>query len=505
LNERKKRERRILIKREKAKRKWEKSYLEFFKRAWRELEPNTKLNLNWHIIYLCKRLQAEIERIIKRKKKVRDIIINVPFRSGKTRIVNEILNAWAWTIAPHLKFITSSYEAELSTRKATSCRRVMRTKWYQRHWPLKMVIDQNNKAFYQNEKSGYRMATSTQGTATGEGGDVLIIDDPIKPLEANSEVALNKAIEHYEQTFYSRLNEPSIGIRIIIMQRLHENDLTGHLLAKCPADYEHICFPGEETDNIKPTHFSRYYKNGLFDRVRLDYETLEKYKIILGSFGYAGQILQTPNPATGGIFKKYNWAFWQKSGQKFEPVKFKDEDGALLSCPLVTLPNTFDEQMQAWDTPFKDTDISTFCSGGHIGKKGPDIYLMDEVHKKMDYPAAVKAVKSFSKLHPKRSSIIIEDKANGPAIVADLKRTMAAIIPIPADKDKLTRAMPLSRAVESKNVFLPHPNIKPWVYDFIDEFAKFPKGKYNDRVDMLAHGYNKIQNVFAYKNIDGKI
>jgi predicted phage terminase large subunit-like protein len=379
--------------------------------------------------------------------------------------------------------------------------------WYQKNWSssFRFTTDQNVKSYFQNDQYGFRMATSTGGQVTGEGGDVLIQDDPINPKMANSEVELQNAIDYYEQTLYSRLNEHDVGLRIIIMQRLHEDDISGHLLAKAPDKYRHICFPGEESEDINPPDCRKYYVNGLFDPVRLPPEVLADHKENLTIYGYSGQILQRPSPDVGGMFKKYNWCFWLEPGQDYKPVKFKNEAGDFVYCKQAFRPTDYADQIQTWDMSFKDTAGSSFVSGGHWARSGPNIYLFDEVHKRLDYPGTVDAVKDFSFMHPQRSGIFIEDKANGPAVIADLGRTISGIIPIKADTDKVTRATPLCRGQTAQNIYLPHPEGAPWVLDFIDEFAKFPKGKHDDRVDMSAHAYNQIHEVYEYENIDARI
>jgi predicted phage terminase large subunit-like protein len=345
------------------------------------------------------------------------------------------------------------------------------------------------------------MATGTSGQATGEGGDIIILDDPINPRMAGSETELKNAIEFYEKTIYSRLNEHEIGLRVIVMQRLHEDDLCGHLLSKSPGKYQHICLPGEETDDINPPEARRFYVDGLFDQVRFSRSILADHKEVLTDYGFSGQINQRPAPEVGGMFKKYNWCFWGDG----RPVKFKNEKGEWVTCRQAGKPGRFDEQLQAWDLPFKDTEGTSFASGGHWGRVGPDIYLLDEDHRHLDYPGAVDAVRSLSARYPGRSCILVEDKANGPAVIADLRRSIPAIIPVKAEVDKVTRATPFSRAQAARNIFLPHPDSNAWVYDFIGEFAKFPKGKYNDRVDMAAHAYNKFNDYFEYQNVKAKI
>lgn len=349
------------------------------------------------------------------------------------------------------------------------------------------------------------MATSTGGEATGEGGDIVIIDDPIKPKEANSEIQRQNANDFFDFTLYSRLNDHRTGLFLVIMQRLHEEDLCGHLDEKMGEDFETICIPGELSDDVSPKSLRKFYRDGLFDPTRFSRDILKKHKITLLDYGYSGQIQQRPAPDVGGLFKKYNWCFWIRPGQNLPPPKFRNEKGEVVESLVRQLPGSFEDEIQAWDMSFSDTEDSSFVSGGHLTVKSPNFYLVDEVHRRMDYPATVQAVKEFYHIHPRRSGVFVEEKANGPAVIADLKRTFPSIIPVKAETDKVTRAMPLCRAQTARNVFLPHPHNAPWVDEFIQEFANFPKGKYDDRVDMMAHGFNELSKFFEYSTVEARI
>ena len=242
----------------------EMSFYEFFKQAWHVVEPSVPLSTNWHHEYICDLLQKECERIIAQKPKTKDIIINVPFRSTKSLIVTVMFPVWAWIKSPKLRFITSSYSATLSIELATKSRDIIFSDWFKRRWGDVFHIkkDQNLKERYENNHIGMRRATSVGGTVTGQGGDFLIVDDPLSPQMANS----------------ARIN------------------------------YNHVCIPAtnESEKNIKPPLLKKYYdkETGLFWTDRFNKKVLDDYKSALGSYGYAGQLMQTPTPLDSGMIHK---------------------------------------------------------------------------------------------------------------------------------------------------------------------------------------------------------
>ena len=283
------------------------SFYEFFKRAWHVIEPSIPLSTNWHHKYLCDILQEEAERINENKPKTKDIIINIPFRSTKSILVTVMFPVWSWIKNPKLRFITASYSADLSIEHSTRSRDIITSDWFQEKWGEIFHIkkDQNLKSRYENNFLGVRRATSVGGTVTGQGGDFLIVDDPVSPQHAASEIERENANEWYRTTFYSRLNNPLTGVRIIIMQRIHENDLSGFLINnESRMKYKHICIPAELSNDVKPTKLEENYdKDGLFWTDRFNKEILNDYKQALGSYGYAGQLMQTPTPINSGMIK----------------------------------------------------------------------------------------------------------------------------------------------------------------------------------------------------------
>ena len=275
------------------------SFYYFFKEFWEVIIPEEAV-YNWHIKYLCDELQKVVERVARREEKESDIIINIPPGTTKSTIATVMLPAWAWTIDPRIRALTASYSASLSTDHAVKSRDIIQSDKYKAYFPnLSIKKDQNNKTHYKNEQGGERYATSVTGTVTGFHAHLIIVDDPLNPKEASSEADRNTANSFMDVTLSTRKVNKSVTPTILVMQRLHELDCTGNWLEKKGKKIKHICLPGEESVSIKPKELKQNYVNGLLDPVRLKTTDLEELKLNLGSYGYAGQIMQVPTPLDG--------------------------------------------------------------------------------------------------------------------------------------------------------------------------------------------------------------
>ena len=447
-------------------------FYEFFKAAWHIVEPSVPLSTNWHHKYLCDELQAEAERIIKQMPKSRDIIVNVPFRSTKSLLVTVLFPVWCWVRDPKLRFITASYSAELSIEHATRSRDVILSDWFQERWGDLFHIkkDQNLKARYENNWLGVRRATSVGGTVTGQGGDFLIVDDPVSPQHAASQVERENANEWYRTTFYSRLNQANIGIRIIIMQRIHEDDLSGFLLnSRNQLSYKHICIPATVDGNIKPKKLkSNYDENGLFWTDRFNQRILDDYKQALGSYGYAGQLMQTPTPIDSGMIK-HEW---------FQVDKFRVDDTTAVNFVI-----------DPAYTANQKNDPSALLAYIYKDNKWQIIDCVN-VHK--EFPELVKFIPQWCQKngYTNRSRVYVEPKASGKSIVQTLMRETGLNIreDKPPTKDKVARVQDVSATLESGRVTILKGD---WNDDFIDQLTKFPSAKHDDMVDCLVMAVNK--------------
>lgn len=437
-------------------------YYEFFLRAWPILEPTTPLQNNWHIKYLCDVLQSEVERIARKEKKTQDIIINIPPRSLKSSITTICLNAWAWARFPAMRFIGVSYGADISIELGLKTRRLLESDWYQKNWGKRVRFspDQNTKGIFENSAGGIRKNIGVGGALTGSGADILLIDDPQNPEEAHSEADRTMCIRWFKETAYSRLNDQSTGLRVVIMQRLHQEDLTGWILANQPGAWRHICLPACADYVIQPAELAENYKEGLFFPTRFTPEVLAQAKETLGSYGFAGQMGQAPAPKGGGIFK-LSW------------LKYYSVEPAGLG-----------RIFWSWDCAVKSGEDNDYSVGLKCAEFAGGVCVLDLVRGKWEYPD----LKRMIQLHGEKQEvqgILIEDKSSGQQVIQDLKQnTRLNVLAFESDRDKVMRAQLASPTVEAGRVWLPEKSV--WLADFLTELSLFPKVKHDDQVDALT-------------------
>ena len=450
------------------------SFYEFFKKAWHIVEPSIKLSTNWHHKYLCSILEEEADRIIANEPKTKDIIINIPFRSTKSLLVTVMFPVWCWIKDPKLRFITASYSADLSLEHATRSRDIIFSEWFKERWGDIFYIkkDQNLKARYENNSFGVRRATSVGGTVTGQGGDFLIVDDPVSPQHAASEVERENANEWYRTTFYSRLNNPHTGVRIIIMQRIHDNDLSGFLLnsGESRLKYKHICIPAEISKDLKPKKLKSFYsKDGLFWVDRFSKKILDDYKQALGSYGYAGQLMQTPTPLNSGMIKS-EWF-------KIDTHKIIDEK------------TTVNFIIDPAYTANEKNDPSALLAYTYQDNKWQ---IIDCVNVYKEFPDLIKFIPQWCQKngYTNRSRIYVEPKASGKSIVQTLHKETGLNVreDKPPSKDKVARVQDISASLESGRVSLLKGD---WNEEFLQQLVTFPSAKHDDMVDCLVMAVNK--------------
>ena len=450
-----------MIQRERA----ERSLAEFIRQAWPVIEPGTTYVDNYHIELIAEHLQAVNDGEILR------LIINLPPRHMKSIETTVCYPAWTWTKSPEKRFIKVSYSDSLSRKHNVLTREIIRSPWYQRNWgeTFQLKYDVNRQNEFENNHQGVMRSTSVGGALTGEGADIIIIDDPQNPLMANSETERQNSIDFFKMTLQTRLNDPKTGAFIIIMQRLHEADLTGYILSE-DLGYTHLCLPAEAPERTIIT----FPKSGkvivreegdILNPQRFDKTVLDGLKKSMGSLQYAGQFQQVPAPAEGVIFKR-EWLHNFYS------------DGA---CP-----DTHD--IQSWDMAFTKSEGSAKVAGIIMGRKGADIYIKDLVNDKMSFVESVAAVRTLTGKWPKARAKVVENKANGPAIVDLLKKEIPGMVEFNPRGSKEERAISVTPYFEAGNIHLPDPKTHPWVDDLIRDLLMFPKGTFKDTTDAMVQG-----------------
>jgi len=287
------------------KRKVKASFYEFFKFFWDTIVPDELEEAPYHK-YLCDELEKVGCLVIERKPKEYDLVINVPPGSSKSTIISQMFPVWLWVNDSSIRTISSSYSADLSMEQSERSRDLIRSDLFRSMFPeIKLKFDTTGKRNYKTDNGGQRYSTSTGGTVTGVHGHVIIIDDPVTPQDAESEVKRTTANNFITRTLSSRKVDKKITPTIMIMQRLHQDDPTGKVLDKWDS-VKHIKLPAEQRAGVIPLEAEVLYTDGLLDPNRMGPSVLSDNKKVLGSYGYAGQFDQNPAPDEGGMFRK-NW------------------------------------------------------------------------------------------------------------------------------------------------------------------------------------------------------
>ena len=468
-----------LFEKQLKKRIYAQSYYEFFKVAYAVLLPGEPYSDNWHIKYLCDRLEQEVHRIIERRVKKKDIIINIPFRAAKSLIVTQCFNAWAWTIDPTLKFICVSFSGTLALEHATFCRNLIYSNWYQELWgdTVQFAPDQNATGHYALKAGGFRKSVGAGGQVTGSGCDIIISDDIISPKMAASEVERKNNLDFYKLTLYSRLNQLELGVRINVQQRVHEEDLSGHLVETNPDKYEHICIPvavdmnNLEKENLKPKELIKYFsKDGLFWDGRFSKSVIDEYTKTLGSRAAAGQLYQRPAPKDGDMVKS-EWfdiidPYTLQRDLRLNPINF-----------YLDTAESEEQKLNGDSTAI----VSAYLKDGHI-------YICNIVKVKKAFHELVKYIPEFvrSNLYSEYSMVKIEPKSSGKSIVSQLKATTQLnVVELPSPKDdKIVRMSAITPTLESKRVRFLRGN---YLTPFMDNLLVFPNGKHDDDVDAFIY------------------
>lgn len=432
------------------------SLSEFCKMAWHVLEPATPIKWGWALDAMCEHLEAVHNGQIKR------LLMNVPPGMMKSLLTGVFFPAWEWGAGgnPSLRYLTTAHKEDLAIRDNLKCRRLISSDWYQERWSVELCGDQNAKKKFENTATGFRESMAFR-SLTGSRGDRIIIDDPLSVDDAFSEAALSAAEQTFLEAVPSRVNNQDSAI-IVIMQRLHERDTAGIILSR-QLGYEHLMLPMRfEPERRCATCIGftdpRTEDGELLFPERFSEAQVSEMERTMGSFATAGQLQQRPMPRGGGLFKSDWIQHWDK------------------------LPERFDAAVISWDMTFKESATSDFVVGQVWGRKDGAFYLVDQFRGRWDFVKSLEQFVAAARKYPRITRKLIEDKANGPAIISALKRKVTGIIPITPKESKEARANAVTTLWEARNVYLPPPDRYPWVaQDFIPELLAFPSGAHDDQ------------------------
>lgn len=448
----------------------------FIQELW-DVVVQDEPHYNWHMEVLANEMQEVILRAAakdiqgnkkEREPKLHDLLINIPPGTSKSTICSVFAPVWGWLVDPTLRFITGSYSMDVSLELAVKSRDVIRSQKFREYFPhIKLKDDKDVKSNYKNTAGGQRISTATGAGITGMHAHVIIIDDPINPKGAISQAERGTANRWMGGTLSTRKVDKRITPTVLIMQRLHEEDPSGKWLEH-PEGIRHICLPGEKTEHVRPVELSDLYVDDLLDPTRMPREVLFEMRDNpergLGSYGYAGQVLQNPAPIGGGVIKREWFPIIAKAPEEIAAWHF-------VIDPAYTKDQTNDP-----------TAIMAYAAHGGNWY----IRFVKSVH--MEMPTLIKLLPGLVREHGynDRSSLIrIEPKASGISLRQMLmaETDLNVVLGKPPTADKVARITISSSKMESGRVMLV---AGPWVEGFLQQCTVFPNGKHDDEVDCLS-------------------
>ncbi|MEE1656744.1 phage terminase large subunit [Microvirga sp. CF3062] len=439
----------------------------FVQKVFALLQPVTVYLDNWHIRHICWQLQ----RVLRDEK--RRLVINMPPRSMKSIIVSIAFVAWAMGHDPTRRIICVSYAEELARKLSIDTRTVLESAWFRALFPaLQLTAKRQRNLELTTTLQGYRFASGVGGSVLGRGADLIVIDDPIKAIDALSEAGRRHVAEFYGNTLSTRLNDKQTGAIVIVMQRLHEDDLVGHVLAK--EEWEVVSIPAIATEtkayqlSDDPDDVYIRPAGEVLHEEREPLDILEAIRRVQGSLLFAAQYQQNPVPADGNVIRR-DW------------LRFYE-----------TAPSRFDRVIVSWDTASTLEETSDWSVGTVWGAVGLDYYLIDLVHGRFESPDLRRQIIALSARH-NADATLIEDTELGRALEQDLRRSgeLRALRMRPRF-DKQARLLAQSARFEGGQVYLPRE--APWLGDYIAELLAFPNGRHDDQVDSTSQALTYLTN-----------
>jgi len=440
----------------------------FVHRAFCELNRDSVFSHNWHIELIASKLQSCLDGQIRR------LIINLPPRNLKSHEATICFPAYVLGHKPSAQIICVSYGQQLADKHSLDCRTLASSEFYRGLFPARLSPLKQSMQEFMTTANGSRLATSVGGVLTGRGADFIIIDDPLKPDEAVSQTQRQAVNDWYDHTLCSRLNDKRTGCIIIIMQRLHEDDLVGHVLEQ--EQWELVRLPAiaeeDETHQFmsfgRPRTVRRQAGEALHPE-REPLEVLEKIRRTVGEYNFAGQYQQQPTPLGGGMVK----AEWFQSYVPGEQ------------------PSRFDRIVQSWDTANKSAELSDFSVCTTWGQKNKKIYLLHVLRRRMDYPDLKRAVRDQAERFCP-ANILIEDKASGTQLIQELIREgVHSVTRYEPNMDKVMRLHSITSTIENGFVYL--PTEADWRAAYVHELTTFPSSKFDDQADSTSQALDWLK------------
>ena len=434
------------------------SFMEFVREAWHVIEPSTVYEHNWHIELISEHLQEVYEGNIKR------LIVNIPPRYMKSLLVSVFWPAWAWLSNPWLKWIFCSYSATLSSDHSEKRRMLISSSWYQKIGGNKARLARNTTTEFRNVVGGEMIATSVGGSIIGRGGNIIVMDDAMDPSMAFSDAERTRALRWIDQGLMNRLNNKKKDKIVIVMHRLHDDDPVGHAESQSK-DWVKLAVPNPATETViynmpKSKKKIIYKADDLLWPEREGAKEIADQRVILGPWAFAAQYQQSPTPLGGGILKKDWFRYYEQSD----------------------LPSVMMMVVASWDLTFKKIGVSDVC-GQAWGVSEIKRFLLDQVKKKMSFLETLQAIQDLNNVwNP--DATLVEDKANGPAILNVLEGKIAGLVAIQPNGSKEERCHAISGKVEAGDVYLPKD--AHWVSEFVKNVCGFPATTLTDEMDSMT-------------------
>lgn len=488
---------------------------EFVAAAWNVVEPKHYVP-NWHIDAVCDHLAYVTFG------EIRNLMINIPPRSSKSLVGVVLWPVWDWLIDPRVQFMCASYAQDLAIRDAVKSRRLIESGWFRERYGNLFYLDptDNRKHRYVNNRGGHRISVSVGGKTTGEGGDILVVDDPHNMTEVYSDTIRHGVLAWWDNSMRSRLNDPTTGQKVLIGQRSHDNDLFGHVLSTEPERWVHLMLPTEFDKSRKcitylnprgiepvktetPFFEDKRTKTGeLLSPKRFGDEEVKAERAAMSVRDYSAQHQQDPTSGGGLILKKKWWKQWIYP----EDYSGKDEKGQPLALKPMPLPE-FVEIFSVYDTAFETDEENDFSARttwgvfmhsetGRSTDEQAHIMLLERWNERVEFPELkTEAIGHQTDWEP--DATLIEKKASGHSLIQELRRSGVPVRPVkPGSEDKVFRAHMVSSILESGRVWYIPRN---WAYDVIHQCAKFPTGEHDDLVDtvVMALAYIRRMNLIS--------
>jgi len=511
----------------------EDSLYEFLKGAWRHIDASAFTD-GWPIEAVAEHLQAVADGEIKR------LIINIPPRCAKSSLTSVAFPAWVWaqpwttaTSGPGVQFLHASYAQQLALRDSVKCRRLIDSPWYQERWGdrFRLTDDQNTKTRFDNDKNGSRLSTSVGSALTGEGGSIIVVDDPNAAQEAFSEATIQNTIEWWDSALSTRLNDPKTGAFIVIQQRLSEEDLTGHIMSKNAGEWTHLCLPMRyEWNRHSHTQIGWHDPRGMAEdgtplievtsdgeRVPVSVDAqleLEKreglllwperfgereVKILegqLGPWSAAGQLQQRPEPKGGGIIKREWWMPWDNNNYPSMDLII-----ACLDTAYTAKTENDPSALTIWGVFSGDVVAQNMKSFGGaenrtFAESHPRVMLMHAWQGRFELHNLVTKVAESCRKY-KVDTLLIENKAAGHSVAQEIRRLynfekFGVHLVDPKGQDKIARLYSVQHIFAENIVYAPNMS---WAEMVITQVGQFPKGKHDDLVDTVSMAIKHLRDI----------